>query len=239
MIKIGLNKVFLLLLFASFSVFGFSIDNNKSNIVVLNEDITIYENGEAKILLKIQLQNQLKQLLLPLFIESNNRIDIISKSERTKAQLIQKKGSTIIEFSPQLPDTLLNRNLIVELAIASYVQEEGRFFYKKSVALPVISNNDYINTIDYFRARIIFPANYNFYIRTIETDFKETKISLSDSLLSSPQRVLMLSSSNINLKTNNKPLILSTGVTPLFLILVIIGLLIFYALFFTNLFNFR
>jgi hypothetical protein len=237
--------VFILCLILFLPLATIAIEPTLTVFTSYQENYTILKNNKANIDLSFSTEKPLEgQLLIPLAINNINNAEVNTPEEYIQVSLVTINNKTYLEINPDAAIISEINTLLISLKIDNFIMGEGFFFRKKIAMIPLISNfpdNSKSNIfIDAYTSVISIPANYKLDSDDIHGSGSDYKIYFNESSRSNNDLKLQISAENLNLHSINQEAIqLSKSFNPILLMVLIIGLLALYLVYFSSLIKYE
>lgn len=207
------------------------------------ENYLIHEDNITEVVLTFSTENPLEEeLLFPLALKSIKNTTVKTTDKSLHVSLIEIDEQVYIIIKPDPFRINKSNTIILSLILNDFITEDGLFFLKKTARIPLISNypsNNKDNVfIDAFSAYIKVPENYKLDQYQLVKNNIGYEVYITDDLNNG--RTIKVSKEYLNLHSIKQALILvSISFNHIVLLILIIGLLLFYLIYFTNLIKFK
>jgi len=241
-----ITSIFILCLILFLPLATFAVEPTSIVFTRYQENYIIHKDNKAEIVLTLSTEKPIAEpFVFPLAINNIENAEVHTSDKNIQVSLITIDNQIYLEIKPD-PTVIDEINTItINLIINDFIIGEGFIFRKKSASIPLISNypgNSKKNIfIDAYSSVITIPGNYKLEKNEIEKSDSDYKFYLNESdNLSDRVRKLKISAEYLNLHSiKHESVQLSRGFNPIILMVIIIGLLVLYLVYFSSLIKYE
>jgi hypothetical protein len=209
------------------------------------ENYKLFKNKNAEVVLTLSTEKPIeKPLIIPIAIDNNQYAEVRTSDSFIQASIISIENQVYLQI---IPDTTIidkKNTLTIVLSINNFVKQNGFLFLNKSASIPLISNYPSISKknvfIDLYSSIITLPGNYKPEKDEIEKSDSVYKINFNENQHSDNGQKLNISAEYLNLHSiKHESIQLSRSFNPIILMVLIIGLLVLYLIYFSSLIKYE